>query len=1150
MIFSASGLNASTGVVDIDALSLTNNDGMDRTFYSRSASSTVLTNSTLTASNGALNFFINADSNGDSDGAIYMDVSNVTLNGGEAILSGGNSGQTWLSAADLAYLRSTGTAYGNATYVNGIYMDSSSILATAMSGSSAGITLRGAGKDGGSGGGINIRDGGGVRSLGTAADAANITLTGVGGNGTNSNYGVWITGGVSYVKTEKGAISITGTGRGTGNTNYGVRISSNSAISSTDGSIDITGVSTGAGANNYGVTVESSADILSLGTGATAAPITIHGTGGNGTSDNYGIRLDGSPTILSSVDGAIDLTGIGGNGSGANNYGIYMGAGINLRSTGTTADAATITLEGTGGNGTTDNRGVYLTGAGTTITSVLGAIDITGTGGTGTSTSNTGVYLDFSALITAVNGSIDITGTGRSTGAGGSNHGVFMLGGSDVTSTGTVVGTAATINITGTGGNGTSNNWGTYISGSGTTVTSALGTIDITGTGGNGNGAQNYGYFMTTSAVVTSGKGDITITGTGGDGVGAFNYGVSLQNASVISSTVSGADAADITIVGTGGDGSLNNHGVYLTGAGTSLASVDGDVSITGVGASGATNNTNHGVYFTSDSDLLITGAGSLLIDATKGAGTSNAFTTSGATITIGGGTATGDFVFAADDMSLADLSVQTTGGVGLKAKTAGTAINIGSGAATMGLSLTDTELGFFNASTLTIGDTATSGDVHVNTAHSFSEKLTVLAGLTHDVYLDAVLVSTASGDAIVLVAGDDFINSADATALDTDNGRWLVYSGAPTENIRDGLLPTASEFGKTYALNAPATIGAGNRFVYATSTRPTLTLDVNDDNVTYGDSYSGGSYSYASGLVGDDTLGTIGLTGAASFSTPYTAGSSVADGPYALNGASGTLASVLGYDFTFNAGALTVDKRALTATIANAAAQTYGDFAPTLTKTSDVTWGNLYSGDTGADIDSVTFTYGGATAGAINNAGSYVLGIGAFSDDNYTLNLGADVTNGTLTVTPEAGGGGTPTPEPPVAPEPPVTPEPPATPNPEPPAPVEPVPPPTGSVMPKTLPNTVVRTAQNPLAAMGIPTGGAMTGNGAFAADENTASETSQAADATLSTDEFSFGHEEEEDTIHKKYRAKFKKLLGGLIEIHPKLVRLFSLDNNQQNL
>jgi hypothetical protein len=70
MYFTGSGLNASTGVVDLDSIGLINNDGVDRTFYTRSAASTLLTGSALYSSSGALRAIFNADSDGTSSGAI------------------------------------------------------------------------------------------------------------------------------------------------------------------------------------------------------------------------------------------------------------------------------------------------------------------------------------------------------------------------------------------------------------------------------------------------------------------------------------------------------------------------------------------------------------------------------------------------------------------------------------------------------------------------------------------------------------------------------------------------------------------------------------------------------------------------------------------------------------------------------------------------------------------------------------------------------------------------------------------------------------------------------------------------------------------------------------------------------------------------
>ncbi len=83
--------------------------------------------------------------------------------------------------------------------------------------------------------------------------------------------------------------------------------------------------------------------------------------------------------------------------------------------------------------------------------------------------------------------------------------------------------------------------------------------------------------------------------------------------------------------------------------------------------------------------------------------------------------------------------------------------------------------------------------------------------------------------------------------------------------------------FGKTYALNSPSIIAAGNWFVYETTTRPVLVYNLGNGSVEYGETYSGNHTStYSSGLVGDDQLTDIGLSGSAMLSTSYTQGDDV----------------------------------------------------------------------------------------------------------------------------------------------------------------------------------------------------------------------------------------------------------------------------------
>ena len=178
----------------------------------------------------------------------------------------------------------------------------------------------------------------------------------------------------------------------------------------------------------------SGADITSTGLGADAASITLDGTGGDGTTNNHGTLIQSAGTLVTSVDGDISILGQGGNGSGATNVGIYQLNGAVVSSTGVGAGAATITFDGTGGDGTSSNYGVFLTGAG--------------------------------ALVTSVDGDISITGQGDSDGTSSGDHGIYMQTGAVVSSTGTSA-DAAAITLHGTGGDGTSSNYGVYLNGAG-----------------------------------------------------------------------------------------------------------------------------------------------------------------------------------------------------------------------------------------------------------------------------------------------------------------------------------------------------------------------------------------------------------------------------------------------------------------------------------------------------------------------------------------------------------------------------------------------------------------------------------------------------------------------------------------------------------
>lgn len=272
--------------------------------------------------------------------------------------------------------------------------------------------------------------------------------------------------------------------------------------------------------------------------------------------------------------------------------------------------------------------------------------------------------------------------------------------------------------------------------------------------------------------------------------------------------------------------------------------------------------------------------------------------------------------------------------------------------------------------------------------AAAISSTDTVLVQSGADITLNEDIATTSSdANAIVLDASGDFLNTAGSNALSATNSRWLVFSDSPVGNTNNGLLPTASEFNKNYS--NIGTVGANNRFIYATSTQPTITYNVDNASVEYGDAYSGGSLTYSSGLVGDDSIGNIGLTGSASFSDTYSVGDNAGTYNNILSAATNTLANVLGYQFAFNDGDLTVTKALLTATVGDDA-RTYGDANPSFTVN--------YSGFKNSE-DSSVLTSGvtaATTATTASNVGDYDITLSGGAATNYSF----DTTDtGTLTI-------------------------------------------------------------------------------------------------------------------------------------------------------
>lgn len=166
--------------------------------------------------------------------------------------------------------------------------------------------------------GLDIRNGSTIISTGTGSGVGTISLSGTGGNGISSNYGVWL--------------------RDTG-----------TRISSVDADIAITGnTGTNLGDFNIGILQYSGAVVETTGTGTHAGDISYMGFG-NGVSHNYGINLYSPNTSIQTTDGNISLSATGSGTFGAND-GLLLGLGTDTNGS-ISSSRGNINLNGTGGPG-------------------------------------------------------------------------------------------------------------------------------------------------------------------------------------------------------------------------------------------------------------------------------------------------------------------------------------------------------------------------------------------------------------------------------------------------------------------------------------------------------------------------------------------------------------------------------------------------------------------------------------------------------------------------------------------------------------------------------------------------------------------------------------------------------------------------------
>ena len=422
----------------------------------------------------------------------------------------------------------------------------------------------------------------GVLVTSSDLSATGVTVRGSGGNGTQYAAGVTIEK-KSTIDAGTGDLSIFGTGGNTGSNNQGVSITG-SALESNGGDLLIEGSGSGV---NAGIGVRlASTTATTNGMGG----ITLRGTGGGSGNTNVGVQLQ-SGSRLTGEDGEIVILGIS-NAAGDGNYGVnVLGKSIIE----TSAGSGGITVRGTGGLGA--NGGGVLVNTGR-FTVGDGDLSVQGTGRG--SAYGRGVDLTKATLESLGAGDLDIDGTGSTSGTGKNNSGIIASG-----ATLTAIGTG-TIDLRGTGGSGSSSNEGVRLAD--TRVEGAV-SIAINGMAGGTAGSSSGVALDRGSVVAGNGNATVTILGTGsssGAANGRYHMGVKISGSTV--STVNG----NMTVSGTGGglgNGSLN-HGIDLLKSNL-VASGTGRILLTGDAARGGTgiNGSKAGIV-TASGNLSLTGNG------------------------------------------------------------------------------------------------------------------------------------------------------------------------------------------------------------------------------------------------------------------------------------------------------------------------------------------------------------------------------------------------------------------------------------------------------------------------------------------------------------------------------------------------------------
>jgi hypothetical protein len=589
----------------------------------------------------------------------------------------------------------------------------------------------------------------------------------------------------------------------------------------------------------------------------------------------------------------------------------------------------------------------------------------------------------------------------------------------------------------------------------------STGTVTIEGYGGTGTGTGGAHHGVSVGGPGITGNGAVSISGTGGSG-GDNNHGVQLSGAAVLS------NAGALTVTATAGGGG-SSRGLFsgsadtLGGAGQSgnitvradRFNTPASLSITSTGTATVeplSGSTSFGSAFNSlrfNFAPTLTGLTLGRAGNTAGITLGQAHSISGPITVYGGAIAIEGALSAtngaAPNPTLYNIELQASGavtqsaaitaaGLGLNGAGSFTLNHTGNSVGTLAGGSSSARLGslsFTNATALTVGQVNptgiwASGNVRVetrsgnltlgqniNTLSSTSSAVVLAAGASTaagtssggDIVLTApVTLSMGTGGRATLYTGSlsGSVGLAQANPYDADSdpltsNHWLIASG--TGQFRYGSSESISNFTSAF--------GGGIYAVYRQ--RPSITGQINNRSMTYGESLPTFTLNTSSGIVNGDSdsgLTVVGATDAANLSGAGLL--KVKNAGYSVQ-ASGLEA--LGYDISgVNSGTLTINTKPLNISGLSVSNKTYdGNATSTPTGTAVLTSGGAANNDgklVTNDVVSLTGTASAAFDGANAQVGRTVtiggLSLAGADAASYTLNplsFTADITRRMLTL-------------------------------------------------------------------------------------------------------------------------------------------------------